>query len=286
MLCPKCGKNLPESAKFCDACGSAVNQKPPQKKPLWKTLIISALVIGLGTLIGKAGGYLLAASFNDSSKKNDTELFVQAMENGGTSTAQQTAESTTEPTRKNELFLQMMEGNDSSNKPTKAPAAEESTVVTEYDLVFSDRGLVDSSGISADLSSMAFVRAYDASGIECVEKQEFGCENDIVIEMEYNFYYRTADFTSDQCEAFDTQMRTYFEDGFGGVDCATIRCTQKTDYYMVRITFRDLDVYSNMLDVLEVMESFGSNISAEDYNLSYIPAPSVSDYSNYYSKLS
>lgn len=31
MYCQKCGTNLPESAKFCDKCGQALNQVEPPK---------------------------------------------------------------------------------------------------------------------------------------------------------------------------------------------------------------------------------------------------------------
>lgn len=96
MFCPKCGKNLPDNAAFCDACGTALSQSvsegvstvppdapvategvlpmPKRKSPVKPILIaIAALVVvgagiwGISRIGSSGGGKNAYAYFSDGS---------------------------------------------------------------------------------------------------------------------------------------------------------------------------------------------------------------------------
>ncbi len=72
MVCPKCGKEINESTKFCDGCGEEIIQSPvlSKKKPKKKLIaIIAALVaviILVVSLASDGGGGLTVESDNDT----------------------------------------------------------------------------------------------------------------------------------------------------------------------------------------------------------------------------
>ena len=60
MICPKCGQNIPEDARFCPNCGENAGpdeQKPkPQAAPSYNVLAIAGLVVSCASLLFGFGG--------------------------------------------------------------------------------------------------------------------------------------------------------------------------------------------------------------------------------------
>ena len=97
MFCKNCGKELPDSAKFCDGCGAAVDEPtqaatpttdqvtPPKKKK--KHPVLLGLVIAFAVLV------LLSIIFGDDKNSGDGSNTTPSM---ATATQQETVPPTTE----------------------------------------------------------------------------------------------------------------------------------------------------------------------------------------------
>lgn len=75
MYCNKCGKEIPDTAKFCKYCGNrisknnAYNKSNDSSNNRNKIIIVAAIIIVLA-IIGIAAGYLISNSENNSDDDN------------------------------------------------------------------------------------------------------------------------------------------------------------------------------------------------------------------------
>ena len=245
MICPKCRTVLPEHAKYCYNCGTAVTEKQVQKKSHHKTGLILVLLIILGSFISNAGSNLLAL-FSDLPLKDGAG--------------------------KREQLVELMD------------APEDAALETQYDQVFSDRGLWDSSNIDSCLDRIAYIRILDDDGTEEIEKIEFGHRDGRVIELECSFYCSTADMMPDEIGDFMGGERVFYETTYGEVDNAIVRSTHVMNYGIVQITYKELDKSNNAKAVMSTLECYGPGISDAARGADYIPVPSTSDYPGWYIK--
>ena len=60
MICPKCGQNIPEDARFCPNCGENAGpdeqKSKPQAAPSYNVLAIAGLVVSCASLLFGFGG--------------------------------------------------------------------------------------------------------------------------------------------------------------------------------------------------------------------------------------
>lgn len=246
MICPKCGKALPEHSNYCNYCGAAVKGKKEQKKSYWKLMVVLILLIIFGSSFSDTGNNVLSI-INDQFRKNITH----------------------------ESAL---------NTGVEDAAISEEFLWIGYDQVFSERGLWDSSNVDSCLDRISYIKVIDDDGTEKIEKIEFGHRDGKVVEMECSFYCSTADILPDEMAAFVSGERAFYEMTYGEPDNAIVRSTHLMNYSIVQITYKELDKSDNAKAVMNTLECYGPGISDAADGKDYIPVPSASDYSGWYVK--
>lgn len=201
MFCQKCGKELPEGAKFCNYCGevqkeaSAGNANPPKtnqvpyKEPkkskgkTWKIVAVAAIILSL------IGGI--------SQKK-----------------------------------LQEKDASD-------LPAPEETVVENpEFTKIFEERSIVafDDTNTMLDYSTFAHV---DENNI--VDRVQILYEDDTVCEIEEQIYFDVAEMTQEQITFLKENMFTHYEGlgGNANFKCEGDVCNDH--YFCFRIKAENLN---------------------------------------------
>lgn len=246
MICPKCGKALPEYSNYCNYCGAAVKEKKKQKKSRWKLMVVLILLIIFGSFYSDTGNNVLE-KINDQFRKNTSNELMQ-------------------------------------NAVEEDVAISDEFIWRGYDQVFSDRGLWDSSNIDSCLDRTACVRVLDDDGTEEIEKIEFGHRDGRVVEIECSFYCSTADIAPDELGDFMAGERAFYDTTYGEPDNAIVRSTHLMNYCIVQITYKELDKSNNAEAVANILECYGPGIGDATDVEDYIPVPSASDFSGWYVK--
>ena len=144
---------------------------------------------------------------------------------------------------------------DPTTEPTTDPVNEPVADNADYEEIFSSRNIVTSPVLFLGLDSMSFAMADEASGM--VEKIDLGYKDDIVNEMVNTVYYPLGEMTDDEKTLFDTTMQEAMS-AYTGLDCCSDSSfVVGSNYYVITITFSDLDNPDNvlMLETLGLIEA-------------------------------
>ena len=128
---------------------------------------------------------------------------------------------------------------------------------SEYMNIFSERNIVESIDLFFGLESTAFAKVNEE---EMVEKMAFGYDGDTVKEMHNVIYLYVPDYTDEQKNALEEELRKSYAE-FEEHEFCTIVYSPGSDYFMVNITFTDLDNSDNVakLEELGVVNGFGAD---------------------------
>ena len=168
-------------------------------------------------------------------------------------------EPTTEPTE------DPTDPTEEPTEPTEEPTdpIEEPTdpigddvVATSYEEVFSMYNIVDMPALFLGLDSMSFAVGYDGM----IEKIELGYKDDIVCEMVNVIYYPMEGLTDDEIAAVDASMKELMTPYTDLEFCSNSSFTATNNYYIISLTFSDLDNVDNVkaLEELEMIEADGT----------------------------
>ena len=235
MFCSKCGKELNDDAKFCDACGtqigvSEVKEVPKKSKKTGLIIAIVAIVLvfiigGLALIGWLAESYLQKLDIDNYDVFEDVEIDLDEI-------------------------TDVEDTEDTSADVTQGSNAS-------YEEVFSSRNIIDSPAVFMMLDSASFVTASEDG---MVEKLEFGYEDDIVKEMVNTVYYPITGLSAEDVDLLDSSMRTAFsayeEDGFCSVSYNTL-----SDYLVITINFTSLDNADNVQKLAELGMLTGSDVT-------------------------
>lgn len=152
-------------------------------------------------------------------------------------------------------------------------AAHVKTASSEYEEVFSSRGLTDTSLVSGSLKNHSYVMEMDNG----LMKVEFGCANGITQELGMGFYYETTGLSAEEVTAMDQGMRDMFGSMFASVAGSTVTYQQLTNYYCISAYCAGLDDTATASQVIDILETMSGAFMGTD---NYIPEPTDTEYTS------
>lgn len=251
MFCQKCGKQIADTAKFCDGCGAPVSGSAPQqpqyqqpryqqaqyqqpqyqqtrqpekkqksKAPVWVSIVVVLAVFLIGRFVIAPA---MLSGGSDSSAGQSS---------GGGQYTFETAPA-----------------------PQVSSNASASAGSSAYAEIFSSRLIVEdmtpASMLLMDTASFAIV--YDDG---TVEKMEFGYQDDVIKALVDTAYYPISGYTDDQIAQLETQVKAYYA-AYEQISCCTVTYSSGSSFYKVTLSFTGLDIADNIQDLVNVgmMES-------------------------------
>lgn len=233
MFCSNCGKQLPESTKFCNHCGAqqnlsntdnaatqqqnsitrpSVNQNretvqptknnnPPKQKA---NIIIVLAVVICAFLIGK---FVIAPSMvSDSGKDNDI----------------------------------INQGSQSQQSPQNSSGSYVESSNAAYDAIFDDTYIVHfQSFFNMEMESFALKKE---DGIICCA--DYGYEDDVVKQFVETMYIPVSEYNDAQKTDLESRMKSQFA-SIDALNCCSVTYRMSVNYFTITCTYTDTDKAEN-----------------------------------------
>ncbi len=137
---------------------------------------------------------------------------------------------------------------------------DEAVTDLTYEEIFSSHNIIDSPAFFMTKESCAFAYA-DTDGY--VEKSEYGYEDDVIIEMVDTYYYPIGEYDEEQAKSYMDFVKAEFK-ADEELSCCTVTYNTTSSYFIVTEKYTNVD----KAETLEELEQAG--LITSDYEVDYL----------------
>lgn len=253
MFCKNCGKELENSAKFCDNCGAPQTEMPVSQPDVAKDYAPQNTVpqgVTQNNPVNASVPYNANAPQQPiKPKKSSTGCIVAiiiacvifALAVIGVIGIIVFSVNTSKDVASNPEFT-LSDDLDVSDYVDENVEVQDDVANADYLEIFSSHNIVDSPSLFIGLESRAFASVLEDGTID---KMEFAYDNDTVEELIETIYYPIADVDESLVDDLDKSMKESFADA-DALDFCTVTYETTSDYYIIKIHSTEMDNATNL----------------------------------------
>ncbi|MBR2715800.1 MAG: hypothetical protein IKB73_06330 [Ruminococcus sp.] len=246
MFCKNCGQVLAENSTVCDACGNVQDNAPQQVAP-------QVPQAPMAPTVQQSAPYAQPPQPQKPKKSKKgliivlaviaaiIVLFVALGSCGGPETSGTQEDVTFEPWTPSE------EDADADSSSSSSAVDTEKADTSTFDGLIASEGISYTATLSGDGTRAFIMKNATNSSIDI---QELKADGDVVKEMVEIVYFPMTDYTDEQKETFDTQVKEQYGPA-DELDCCTVTYDTDGDFYVLKIHstgLENVDTVSKLAD--------------------------------------